>query len=79
LKYSLIEILLAWKHKRTPELPAAQYLPVFVDPADAFLHILSDLLSCHYGRLNIYFKLWLGHNFLLIIDFSEVSWFVNMI
>jgi hypothetical protein len=44
----LIEILLSWKKKRTPELPAAQYLPVFIHPADAFSEIQADLLGIHY-------------------------------
>jgi hypothetical protein len=48
VKYALIEILLPWKEQRTPELPAAQYLPVLVNPAWAFAEIKSDLLGSHY-------------------------------
>src|SRR5271157_1831256 len=62
MKYSLIEILLVWKYKRSPELPAAQYLPVFVNPTFTFPEHLGDLLNCHYDRLSIYFKTLFAHN-----------------
>jgi hypothetical protein len=40
----LMEFLLSWKKQRTPELPAAQYLPVLINPAHAFPEIMGDLL-----------------------------------
>lgn len=33
------------ENERTPELPAAQYPPVFVHPTGAFPEILGDLLD----------------------------------
>jgi hypothetical protein len=44
----LIKVLLSRKKERTPELPATQYLPVFINPTGAFPEILSSLLRGHY-------------------------------
>jgi hypothetical protein len=43
-----MKFLLRWEQDRTPELHATQYLPVFVDPAQAFFQIVGDLLWGHY-------------------------------
>jgi hypothetical protein len=53
VKYALIEILLPWKEQRTPELPAAQYLPMLINPGWAFAEIESDLLRRHNRRILI--------------------------
>jgi hypothetical protein len=44
----LIEVLLSGKEQRTPELPAAQLLPVFIDPTEAFSKESGDLLGSQY-------------------------------
>jgi hypothetical protein len=51
-----MEFLLAWKKDRTPELPAAQDLPVLIDPTFAFAQIMGDLLNRHYPILIIFIK-----------------------
>jgi hypothetical protein len=45
-----MEFLLRWEQDRTPELHAAQYLPVLVNPTQAFFQIGGDLLRGHYFR-----------------------------
>jgi hypothetical protein len=44
------------KKQAAPELPAAQYPPVLVDPALAFPKVLGDLLEAHYVIPVIRFK-----------------------
>jgi hypothetical protein len=48
MKYALIEVLLSWKEQRTPELHAAQYSPVLVNPATALPEKEGDLLKGQY-------------------------------
>jgi hypothetical protein len=43
-----MEFLLGRKQDGTPELHAAQYLPVLINPAQTFFQILGDLLWSQY-------------------------------
>jgi hypothetical protein len=48
-----MEFLLRWEQDRPPELHAAQYLPVLVNPTGALAKVLGDLLEGHYLFLEI--------------------------
>jgi len=48
-----MEFLLSREKNGTPELPAAQYPPVPINPALAPAKIAGDLLRGHYLRLGI--------------------------
>jgi hypothetical protein len=52
----LIKVLLRRKNERTPELPAAQQSPIFVNPRRALPEKLGDLLEAHYVIPLIRFK-----------------------
>jgi hypothetical protein len=54
----LIEVLHRRKDQRTPELHAAQLLPMLIDPAQAFLEKAGDLLRGHYLLYAAYVNLW---------------------
>jgi hypothetical protein len=41
----LIKVLLSREKQRTPELPAAQLLPVLVHPTGAFAQVSGNLLG----------------------------------
>jgi hypothetical protein len=43
-----MKFLLRWEQNGTPELHAAQYLPVLVNPTQAFFQIAGDLLWGNY-------------------------------
>jgi hypothetical protein len=57
----LIEILLVREEQRTSELPAAQYLPIFINPTYAFMKKLGDLLGAHYDQFRFYVNLTISH------------------
>jgi hypothetical protein len=45
-----MKFLLRWEQNGTPEPHAAQYLPMLVDPTQAFAEIAGDLLRGKYSQ-----------------------------
>jgi hypothetical protein len=72
MKYELIEVLLSGEKERTPELPATQNLPVFVNPTRALTEIVGDLLGAQNIMGTLRFKVrldrpgWIFHGVLIL-------------
>jgi hypothetical protein len=66
-----MEFLLSREKNGTPELPAAQYPPVLVNPGLALAKIAGDLLDGHYIACRGPVNLWLIH------EFSSQTHFLN--
>jgi hypothetical protein len=74
----LIKVLLTGKKDCTPELSAAQLLPVLINPARAFLEKAGDLLGGHYAGLGRFVNGGLKHCHPSVLRYHLLSFLITI-